>query len=226
MHPSRSRLWLRCLPLLTLLVAAIALPASAQTTGPAAIREAALEALGLGGTGSKAMVDPALQLAICASPLQAVPTGPRTVEVRCDDAPGWRLYVPVRVRKEADVVVLAKAVPAGQLITAADVVVRRRDMAGADGNGFSDPGAVIGLTAVQGLVPGSALTGTKLANGALLKRGDPVMLVSRFDGVEVRMAGRALGRAEPGATVAVENLASRRIIRGRLVSDGVVEVMR
>ena len=52
------------------------------------------------------------------------------------------------------------------------------------------------------------------------------MLVSRIGGVEVRMAGRALGRAEPGATVAVENLASRRIIRGRLVSDGVVEVMR
>ncbi|MGY0558856.1 MULTISPECIES: flagellar basal body P-ring formation chaperone FlgA [unclassified Lysobacter] len=226
MLPSRSRPWCRCLSLSTLLVAAFALPSGAQATRPADIREAALAALGVAGTGSEAMVDPALQLATCTTPLKAVPTGPHTVQVRCDDAPGWRLYVPVRVRREADVVVLTKAVPAGQLITAADVVVRRRDMAGAGGKGFREPGAVIGLTAVQGLVPGAALTDADLADGPLLKRGDPVMLVSRIGGVEVRMAGRALGRAEPGATVAVENLASRRIIRGRLVGDGVVEVTR
>jgi flagella basal body P-ring formation protein FlgA len=36
------------------------------------------------------------------------------------------------------------------------------------------------------------LTRTDLANGSLLKRGDPVMLVSRVGGVEVRMSGRAL----------------------------------
>ncbi|HEY4560699.1 MAG TPA: flagella basal body P-ring formation protein FlgA, partial [Lysobacter sp.] len=59
-----------------------------------------------------------------------------------------------------------------------------------------------------------------------LKRGDPVVIVSRAGGIEVRMGGRALGNAVPGAVVAVENLASRRIVRGRLVADGVVEVLQ
>jgi flagella basal body P-ring formation protein FlgA len=206
-------------------VAAAPLSATEGTTDPAAIREAALAALGVTGTGSEAMVDSALRLAACTTALQARPTGPRTVEVRCGDAPGWRVYVPVRVRKEADVVVLTRPVPAGLPITAEHIAMGRRDIAGA-GAVFDDPAAVIGMTAVQGLVPGNALTRTDLANGSLLKRGDPVVLVSRVGGVEVRMSGRALGRAAPGETVAVENLGSRRIIRGRLVGDGLVEVVR
>ncbi|WP_224743867.1 MULTISPECIES: flagellar basal body P-ring formation chaperone FlgA [Lysobacter] len=207
-------------------VAAAPLSATEGTTDPAAIREAALAALGVTGTGSEAMVDSALRLAACSTALQARPTGPRTVEVHCGDAPGWRVYVPVRVRKEADVVVLTRPVPAGQPITAEHIAMGRRDIAGAGAAVFDDPVEVIGMTAVQGLVPGSALTRTDLANGSLLKRGDPVMLVSRVGGVEVRMSGRALGRAAPGETVAVENLGSRRIIRGRLVGDGLVEVVR
>ncbi|MDI9237406.1 flagellar basal body P-ring formation chaperone FlgA [Lysobacter sp. LF1] len=58
----------------------------------------------------------------------------------------------------------------------------------------------------------------------LVQRGDPVTLVSRVGGMEVRMAGRAMGAAAVGATVSVENTGSRRIIRGRLVGPGVVEV--
>src|SRR5690606_5773227 len=153
------------------------------------------------------------------------PTGPRTVQVRCTDTPGWRLYVPVRVRKEAEVVVLTRPVPAGQAITADHVAVRRRGV-GHNANADSDPTAVSGMTAVQRLAPGAALNSTDLARGALLERGDPVVLVSRAGGIEVRMTGRALGRAAPGDTVSVENIGSRRIVRGRLAGDGVVEVLR
>ncbi len=202
---------------------ACATPAAAGVTDPEAIRTAALEALGVVGTGSQATVDSALRMSECSTPLQATPTGPRTVEVRCTDTPGWRLYVPVRVRKEADVVVLTRPVPAGQAITADHVAIRRRDIAGG-GATYADTSAVVGKTAVQGLAPGAALSRNNLADGALLERGDPVVLVSRTGGVEVRMAGRALGRAAPGDTVSVENLGSRRIIRGRLIGDGVVEV--
>ena len=78
-----------------------ALPAVAEDiTEPAAIREAALAALGVSGTPSEAMVDSALRMRACATPLQARASGPRTAEVRCGDTPGWRVYVPVRVRKD------------------------------------------------------------------------------------------------------------------------------
>lgn len=90
--------------------------------------------------------------------------------------------------------------------------------------------AKAGTPASSGLRP---LAGRKLRPVAfaaqaeapdVVRRGDPVTLVSRAGGMEVRMAGRVLGAAPVGATVSVENLGSRRIIRGRLVGPGFVEV--
>ena len=60
--------------------------------------------------------------------------------------------------------------------------------------------------------------------GELLRRGDPVVLLSRIGGVEVRVAGRVLGQPGAGGTVSVENTESRRVVRGRVVGAGVVEV--
>lgn len=193
-------------------------------TDPETIRQAALAALGAQGTSSEASVDGALRMAACDQPLQAVPTSARTVEVRCVAEPGWRLYVPVRVRREAEVVVLKGPLRAGEPITAEQLTVQRRDMSG-EGTGFSDPADLVGRTPRVGLAGGAALTEADLAIGErLLRRGDPVVLVSRVGGVEVRMAGRALGKAGPGGAVAVENTGSRRVVRGRLVEEGVVEV--
>ena len=202
-------------------------PAAAQgITPPADIAAAALSALGLQDTASEARVDQALRLAACGSPLAATATGPRTVQVACNDTPGWRIYVPVRVSRQAAVAVLTRPVAAGEAITAADVAVRQRGIGAADPESLLDPEQVIGQTATRALAPGAALAGTDVAEGRLLQRGDPVVLVSRAGGIEVRMQGRSLGRAAPGDTVAVENTGSRRIVRGRLVADGVVEVLR
>lgn len=213
--------------LLALLLACASGPllAADAITEPEAIATAAIAALGASAGNAEATVDPALRMAACGQPLQAVPTSARVVEVRCPDTPGWRLYVPVQVREVADVVVLTEPVQAGEVITADMLAVRKRDMAG-EGAGFADPAAVVGRAPRRGLPLGAALTEPDLAEGMLLRRGDPVVLVSRFGGIEVRVAGRALGRASPGGAVSVENIESRRIIRGRLVGDGIVEVLR
>lgn len=204
---------------------AAAAAAVAAITEPGAIAAVAIAALGADAGNAEATVDPALRMAACGQSLQAVPTSARVVEVRCPDRPGWRLYVPVQVRRVADVVVLTESVGAGEEITADMLTVRRRDMAG-ESPGFADPSAVIGRAPRRGMAPGAVLSETDLAEGALLRRGDPVVLVSRIGGIEVRVAGRALGRASPGGAVSVENVQSRRIIRGRLVGEGIVEVLR
>ena len=202
-------------------------PVGAQEiTPPADIAAVALSALGLQDTASEARVDRALRLAACATPLAASATGPRTVQVACNDAPGWRIYVPVRVDRSAAVAVLTRPVAAGEPITAADVAVREGGIGAIDPSRLVDPAQVVGQTATRALAPGALLADADLAEGHLLERGDPVVLVSRAGGVEVRMQGRSLGRAAPGDTVAVENTGSRRIVRGRLVGDGLVEVLR
>lgn len=228
MHRSeRPSLFMRYLVATMLLVAALVGRAAPAFTPVADILHAAEAALGAGGAHVQASVDAAVRMPVCSQPLQGVALGPRTAEVRCPDAPGWRLTVPARVRREADVVVLTAPVQAGQTIAAAQLAVQRRDVAGGAAVGMGDPAQVAGRVARRSLPAGAVVSAGDLADGAgALKRGDPVVIVSRAGGIEVRTGGRALGAAVGGAIVAVENLESKRIVRGRLVGDGVVEVLQ
>lgn len=215
--------------LLSLLVFLLCLSPAAATglTPPAEIARAAEAVLATGGAEVQASVDPGLRMPACHQPLQAVASGPRMAQVRCPDSPGWRLTVPARVRREADVVVLTAPVRAGTPIEAAQLAVQRRDVSAGSAVGMGDPAQVAGRVARRSLPAGAVVSAGDLADGAgALKRGDPVVIVSRAGGIEVRTGGRALGVALPGAVVAVENLGSRRIVRGRLVGEGVVEVLQ
>lgn len=144
--------------------------------------------------GAQATVDARLRMPACEQSLQAAANGPASVAVRCADNPGWQLYVPVRLPDGAS------AVQDGAAVTT-------------------------GLRPLKGrrLQPASAFAPVQTQAPAV-QRGDPVTLVSRAGGMEVRMAGRVLGAAPIGGTVSVENTGSRRIIRGRVAAPGVVEV--
>ena len=215
------------LALVLLLVIAAGLPAQAREPQPLEdIAEAAIAALGAGDAQSaEAVLAPSLRLVQCSQPLQAVATGPTTAQVRCADSPGWRLYVPVRVRREAEVVVLRSPAPSGVPITADQLVVQTRDVGDAAGPTFSDPQALVGRVPTRALAPGVVPTEQDLSLGTPLRRGDPVVLVSRVGGVEVRVPGRALGPAQAGGRIGVENVSSRRVLRGRLVAEGTVELL-
>lgn len=213
----------------TLMLALVFIPPAvlaANWEAHARIREAASAAVGGRVPAGDVLVAPELRLAACAQPLQAVAAGPRNVEVRCPDSPGWRTFVPLRLRDEAAVVVLARAARAGQPLQADQLALQPRDVATVSGTPFADARDAVGRIPRRGLPPGAVLTEQLLAREVVLRRGDPVMLVSRQQGIEVRAPGRVLGNAAAGATVAVENLASRRIIKGRANADGEVEVLR
>ena len=166
---------------------------------PESVRAAAAGVL---GDGAEAVVGARLRMPTCSQPLQATANGATSVAVRCADSPGWQVYVPVRVRQGDEAQAPAPApvatAPSAPAMTAATVGRRLRPA-----RPLGDPAA---------------------AEKPAVLRGDPVTLVSRAGGMEVRVGGRAMGAAAIGGTVSVENTASRRIIRGRLVEPGVVEV--
>lgn len=226
MSSPRSRL--PALLLSVLLACAGIAGAQAAGTGAShpldAIRASAIAALGA-PADAQATLDPALRLTRCTQPLQASASDVRTALVRCPDVPGWRVYVRVQAHREADVVVLAAAASPGVPITAQQLIVQRRDLATLTGTAFSDPTALAGRIPRRPLAAGTVPTEADFAADATLRRGDPVVLVARSGGVEVRMQGRALGPAQAGGRITVENTASRRILRGQLGADGTVEVL-
>jgi len=191
----------------------------------ASIRAAALSSLPAGSEGEAQVAD-ALRLPRCGGALQVQPTANTTVEVSCPDAGGWRLFVPVKVRRNQTVLVLARGIAAGETLTAADISTAQRDAARIAGAVLADPNAAIGRIARRPLQAGTLLSSNDLVTQRLIKRGDNVALVSRRGSVEVRIAGRAMGDAGENERISVENLSSRRIVRGTVDARGDVIVAR
>lgn len=214
---------MRLLLMLCLLLAA---PVWATGWQPVeSIRSAALSTLDPGSEG-EATLDAGLRLPACPVALQARATGTTTVEVSCPQAGGWRLFVPVKQRREQAVLVLNRGLAAGEVLAAADIGTVRRDTARIAGAVLSDPQLAIGRVARRTLGAGSLLSANDLVAPRLVRRGDNVSLVSRRGGIEVRVAGRALGDAGEHERVSVENLSSRRVIQGVVASGGDVLVSR
>ncbi|HEL7628369.1 flagellar basal body P-ring formation protein FlgA [Stenotrophomonas maltophilia] len=191
----------------------------------ASIRAAALSSLPAGSEGEAQVAD-ALRLPRCGGALQVQPTANTTVEVSCPDAGGWRLFVPVKVRRNQTVLVLARGIAAGETLTAADISTAQRDAARIAGAVLADPNAAIGRIARRPLQAGTLLSSNDLVTQRLIKRGDNVALVSRRGSVEVRIAGRAMGDAGENERISVENLSSRRIVQGTVDARGDVIVAR
>jgi len=215
LQPRRTLMFLLALPMTGALAAAGFQPVDSITA-------AALSAVP-GGQG-EASVDPALRMPACPQPLQARQATAGTVEVACPD--GWRLYVPVRQRRSQTVVVLARGVAAGETVPAEALATEQRDAARIAGAALSDPAQAAGRIARRTLPAGTVLAPGDLVAPRLVRRGDTVALVSRAGGVEVRVAGRALGDAGADERVAVENLSTRKVVQGRVGPGGEVLVGR
>ena len=187
------------------------------------IKAAALGALPV-GADADATLDPALRLPRCGAALVARVQGSNSVEVGCPD--GWRLFVPVRVRRSQTVLVLSRGIAPGETITTDAFVPETRDASRIVGAAVADPAQAVGRVARRTLSAGAVLSATDLVAQRLIRRGDNVALVSRRGGVEVRVVGKALGDAGESERVTVENLSSRRVVQGVVGPGGDVWVSR
>ena len=177
-------------------------------------------------------LDPRLKLPACTSPLTIAgdPTATRStwsVAVSCiaaNGTPQWSVHVPVTVRELRPVVVLARAVPAGQPLTAQDVQLVERDLSTL-GFGYLDSiDAVRGQILRRPFAAGSVLTPDAVAAVKLIRRGALVTLLSEAGGLSVQSQGRALQDGAAGERIPVENASSRRVVQGVVKDSGTVEV--
>ena len=220
---------MRILPIVVVLIALAGASPHARAAGgwqPVdSIRAAALSTLPAGSEGDTTL-DSALRLPACGQDLRAQPTGTSTVEVSCPDAGGWRLFVPVKVRRNQTVLILNRGIAAGETLGVADITTAQRDVARIAGAALADPAVAVGRVARRTLSAGSLLSANDLVAQRLIRRGDSVALVSRFGGVEVRVAGKALADAGENERVSVENLSSRKVVQGTVAASGDVFVTR
>ena len=175
-------------------------------------------------------IDPRLRLAQCGLPLAAqLPPGANlaaraTVNVSCAGPVHWSVYVPVVVESRITVLVLKHAVARQSRLTADDVTLETRRMAGTVTAYLSAVSELTGRTVRRPLALGTALSVEMFDADTVIHRGQEVTLVAGGGAIEIRAAGRAMTDAPAGARVQVQNLSSMTVVEGVVESADVVRV--
>ncbi|MFC4526694.1 flagellar basal body P-ring formation protein FlgA [Dyella halodurans] len=221
-------------PLVALLLCALTLPALAAEPAPAARAKAEqwlrdqYASTGVRVVAQAAALDPHLNLPPCAAPLSAglqegTRLGPRmSVVVRCPQADGWTLRVPVQLQVFRQVLVVNRPLQRGDGVHPDDVRSEERDVTRLGYGYVSEMGEVEGRTLSRALAAGSVLTPGALGGRSAVRAGDQVQLVSRLDGIEVRASGVALGGGDSGSRLRVRNGSSGKVVDAMVTAPGVV----
>jgi len=175
-----------------------------------------------------AALDDRLRLPACAGPPDArihqLSGSAATVALSCAAPSAWTLYVVVQVSRQAQVLVLNRALGAGEAVTPEALSLVPRDVAPLAYGYFTRADEAIGRVARRALSAGAVLGPNDLAPPRLVRRGDIVTLVGRSGSLLVRAEGKAMADGVAGESIAVQNLSTRRVVRGRVRSGQEVDI--
>jgi len=233
--------------LLPLLLAALALPTVAQ--GLSAQLLAQVQQLALAGATVGAppqarvdvqvgALDPRLKLAPCVQVQPYLPAGlhmwGRTrIGLRCVDGqtrgqgPGparWNVSVPVVVKVYARALVAATNLPAGTVLTQAELSAADIDVAAEPGAVFTDAAALVGRSLSRPVAGGEALRSGALRQRQWFAAGDTVSVRANGLGFAVAGEGQAMAAGLEGQDVKIR-FENGRMVTGRAVGERRVEVV-
>ncbi|MFT6275203.1 MAG: flagella basal body P-ring formation protein FlgA [Halioglobus sp.] len=175
-------------------------------------------------------LDSRLRLPQCSQALSTLtpPTeqvlGPVNIGVRCSGDKPWTIYVRANVSATQSVPVLARPVARGTIITSGDLLMVEQPLHSAAKGAIYDPNHIIGMELVRALDAGSQIRINQLRLPKVVLRGQQVTLIANFNGLDVRIQGKALKDAAAGDRVTVTNLSSGKRVEGIARTDGTVWV--
>jgi flagella basal body P-ring formation protein FlgA len=150
---------------------------------------------------------------------------PVTVEAWSVGKRQARFIMSFRVRATGPVAQLARGVEPGAVITDDDLVEAERDLSTVPDDAIRSREAIVGLTVARAMQSGSYVRRGSVKQSALVKKGGQVTLVARVGTVEARANAQSRDDGASGDVVTVVNMASRRTIRARVVSQDEVEAV-
>ena len=152
------------------------------------------------------------------------PYGSQTIAVSCSSPSPWKLYLPVQLAINQNVVVAARPLSADRVISAADLAVVQRDTNGLGGPALTNPQQAIGQVLRFGTLAGQPITTSMLNAPEVVRAGEQVTLYAEGDGIRIATIANAIENGRPGQAILVRNVQSGRVIRGTVTARGTVVV--
>lgn len=175
-------------------------------------------------------LDPRLRLNKCDSPLDAfLPSGHHmtnmtTVGVKCNSNKPWTLYVPVKVRLQSEVVVANRPLARGEIISANDLSIAKKDLNLLRYGYFRTFDGLSGKRVKNSISAGRIITPKLITQPIVIKRGQAVNIIAKTKQVEVRMNGVAMQNGAVGEHIQVKNVSSNKIVHGVVTAGGDIKV--
>lgn len=177
-------------------------------------------------------IDKRLKLKECELPLEAFSpqggrkTGNTSVGVRCNGEKPWTVYVTAYIKVFKKIIVAAKTLSRGVHLSADDVMLLEKEVGNIRRGYLSDLSQVIGKKLTRTVNYEDVITVNMVKAPITIKKGDVVNIISKSSALRVSMQGIALMNGQIGKTIRVKNKKSKKIIEGKVIAPGVVEVSR
>lgn len=142
--------------------------------------------------------------------------------VTCPGKTGWEMSVAVRADVFVPVVMVKTPVERNTVLTQEDLQLKRYNISGQRSGLLMRLEDAVGLTSKRTLQPGKPLTRSMLVQPLMVKRDQPVTIVSRMEGITASMPGVALKNGRKGDTIKIRNASSQRVVSGVVEDEGVV----
>lgn len=176
-------------------------------------------------------LDPRLKLAKCDPeklqaffPPGAQRTGNTTVGIRCDGPKSWKLYIQVKLKFFAQVLVATRSLARGTLLQKSDFFLQKQDISRLQQGYFVNATKISGRVLKRSLAHGKILLPSALQPDHLVRRGDAIVIMLQSKGLKVRVQGKALMDGSRGQMIRVQNSRSRRELQAKVIARGIVEV--
>ncbi len=171
-------------------------------------------------------IDPRLVLNDCSKMEAFLPAGSQligrvSVGVRCLDAKGWRVFVPVQIKITRNLIISARPLSSGQTLSAEDIA--RQSTETMQDVGLTDEKRVLGKVLRYSISASSIIRPEMLRASYTVKQGQSVQIVVQGGGFTLSNTGVALNNAGAGENVQVR-LESGRVISGTATEAGSVQI--
>ncbi|MBO9515604.1 MAG: flagellar basal body P-ring formation protein FlgA [Variovorax sp.] len=156
-------------------------------------------------------------------PTGASPWGRVSIGLRCRGEKPWSRFVSAQVAVHGTYYVAARTIEPGEALAAADVIERSGDLTALPRSVVTEASALRGVTSAQRIAAGAPLRKEQMRSMLVIQQGQTVQVIAQGAGFTVTTEGKAMTRAEAGATVQAKTR-DGRLVSGIADEDGTIRL--
>lgn len=174
-------------------------------------------------------LDPRLSMADCPQSLVVERKSDKFVgrvnlKVSCQTEARWSIYVPVDIQVSIPVVTVISPVARGEQLNRAMMQLQARDISRINGTYYTRIEDIEGMQAKRPLKPNQPIFATQLQPPLVIKKGESVLVSANSGPLSVKISGVALMDGHLGQQISVRNSKSKRVVEGKVIAPGQVQV--